>query len=697
MPLEPMNEVTFVGRLGSFTSVRAERRRTAGLPVLIALGDVEERQQDPVTRRIKRCDIRLSSASGRKLASGEMKRPEVPEGRDPRNESLRQDARAKAVGRGLPYYFTCNMAEVVLYEVAPRPGEEDKEVKSYTLAPVRHSREVEANIAQIEEGWATFLDELEEKLQAVASARPSVTSEDVLALKNAIYAIADEALLRVERALRDDPSLADDVREEALRTFGLPVALNPRFPAQQRAEVLQAIRLGIFVVAQKLVLYRVLAEVGPRRATTFTLDTLNLPETSTDPLVVRALLDRAVAQAITRSRDYETAFLPTPLVDVVFTAPLGPDEVAECRVGEVWAELARAVESASWTAIERNLVGFLYEVIVEPDFRRELGQFYTREDVVDVLTSFAVRTPADVVLDPSAGGGSFVRSAYQRKRELGAQHEQALAGVWAFEIAAFAAELTTITLATADPHEPAAYPRVLLRDFFDVKPGVTTDLQLPGDPEPLKVPATFDAVIGNPPYISYRHQTSQSKVISALSKAPKTVHFPRFSGKSDEFVWFLAHATTFLGEGGRLAFVVSSALLFSDYGIPLIRFLGSHYRIVAVVDSMVERWFVDADTNTVLLMLERTNDAQARRENNIRFIRLRRPFAQLLPAPHETTRRQALEDLVDELTGLPAGEADPRFVAKLVPQGDQGGLEFVPRAAEDGVELGEESEGEGND
>ena len=56
MPLESMNEVTFVVRLGSFTSVRAERRRAAGLPVLIALGDVEERQVDPAAKRLERPD-----------------------------------------------------------------------------------------------------------------------------------------------------------------------------------------------------------------------------------------------------------------------------------------------------------------------------------------------------------------------------------------------------------------------------------------------------------------------------------------------------------------------------------------------------------------------------------------------------------------------------------------------------------------
>jgi type I restriction-modification system DNA methylase subunit len=185
-----------------------------------------------------------------------------------------------------------------------------------------------------------------------------------------------------------------------------------------------------------------------------------------------------------------------------------------------------------------------------------LGQHYTREDVVDLLTTFAVRQPGDKVLDPASGAGSFARAAYVRKRDLGANHEDALASTWAFEVSAFAAELTTITLVTADSTEPAAYPRVVLRDFFDLRPGTVTELAIPGVPGPLTIPSVFDAAIGNPPYVSYRHQTNQSRVLNALATAPTDIRLPRFSGKSDEYVWFVVHATSFLQKGGRLAFVV---------------------------------------------------------------------------------------------------------------------------------------------
>jgi hypothetical protein len=79
-------------------------------------------------------------------------------------------------------------------------------------------------------------------------------------------------------------------------------------------------------------------------------------------------------------------------------------------------------------------------------------------------------------------------------------------------------------------------------------------------------------------------------------------------------------------------------MIFSDYGIALIRFIGRHYRIRAVVDSIVERWFPEADTNTVLLFLERETDAAQREENAMRFVRLRRPLAQIIPSPGNADR-----------------------------------------------------------
>ena len=341
MPNEAMNELTFAGWLAEFTATRAQRRQDSGEPVLIASGAIEERQVD-ADGRVRRCDLRFNSSSGRKLASGELKRPEVAEGRDPRNEKLRFDARRKAIARGLPYYFTCNIADVVLYAVALKPNEDDSEVGSFNLAKITRSAQAPAYREQISQRWSEFLDALETKLTAVGRTRPTVTTEDVIAIRDAIYAVAAEVLPRALRRVRADPTLAEELRAEANRSFNFPAALQDRYPDRFREEITQLLRFGTFVVTQKLVLYRVLEDAGPRRTDPFRLDPLDVSKTSTDPQGIRAALDQAFSLAIRRSRDYETAFLPQPLVDLVFSDPEGSDEADNTQVGGVWAQLLRA-------------------------------------------------------------------------------------------------------------------------------------------------------------------------------------------------------------------------------------------------------------------------------------------------------------------------------------------------------------------
>ena len=72
---------------------------------------------------------------------------------------------------------------------------------------------------------------------------------------------------------------------------------------------------------------------------------------------------------------------------------------------------------------------------------------------------------------------------------------------------------------------------------------------------------------------------------------------------------------------------------------------------------MIERWFPDADTNTVLLLLERESDPTQRADNVIRFVRLRRPLTHFLPdRANVPERRDALEDLVALITTAAAAE-----------------------------------------
>ena len=57
------------------------------------------------------------------------------------------------------------------------------------------------------------------------------------------------------------------------------------------------------------------------------------------------------------------------------------------------------------------------------------GAYYTDRAVADFLVRWAVRGSADVVLDPSFGGGVFLRAAAERVEALGGHPARQVFGV----------------------------------------------------------------------------------------------------------------------------------------------------------------------------------------------------------------------------------------------------------------------------
>jgi hypothetical protein len=60
---------------------------------------------------------------------------------------------------------------------------------------------------------------------------------------------------------------------------------------------------------------------------------------------------------------------------------------------------------------------------------KALGAYYTDEEIANFLVTWAIRSQQDVVLDPSFGGGVFLRAAASRIRILGGTPSKQVAGV----------------------------------------------------------------------------------------------------------------------------------------------------------------------------------------------------------------------------------------------------------------------------
>jgi hypothetical protein len=262
-------------------------------------------------------------------------------------------------------------------------------------------------------------------------------------------------------------------------------------------------------------------------------------------------------------------------------------------------------------------------MIEERREKHRYGQHYTPQSVARLLAAFAVRSPSDSVFDPACGDGRLLAAALSRKQSLSSAGDDFANGLSGIDRSLAAVKLARRTGALVER-----------KDFFDLEPSAKP----------------FDAIIGNPPYIRHEVMGADDKRrIQArldLDRLRSTdVFWPRWSGRSDIYVFFFARAIRFLKRSGRLVFLTASSWLDSGYGEALREFLLNNFRIVAVIESAVESFFSDASINTAITVLEREEDEEKRQSNTVRFAQLLKPVDEIIGSEQTDAARDFARSL----------------------------------------------------
>lgn len=210
---------------------------------------------------------------------------------------------------------------------------------------------------------------------------------------------------------------------------------------------------------------------------------------------------------------------------------------------------------------------------------KALGAYYTDAQIADFLVCWAIRTPADRVLDPSFGGGVFLRSACKRLRHLRGNPRASVFGV---EI------------------DPAVHRCISekLKDEFDI------------DPDHLRLSDFFalpavsftgvTAVVGNPPFIRYQRFTGDVRA-RALARCLETGVV--LSELTSSWVPFILHSSAMLADGGRLAMVVPAEIGHARYAEPMLEYLRRSFKAVTFL-TFQKRLFPHLNEDTLLLLAE---------------------------------------------------------------------------------------------
>lgn len=201
-------------------------------------------------------------------------------------------------------------------------------------------------------------------------------------------------------------------------------------------------------------------------------------------------------------------------------------------------------------------------------------------------------------------------------------------------VSKFASHLSAINLTIRDLPSAMNYPQVANSDFFKLKFGEQFPIGVPtfnldGEP-PIKRFTDFDrvdVVIGNPPYT--REQEIEERSFEGYKRAIIRIINQEWENKynlplkSSIYVHFFYHAIKFLKNGGRLGYVTSNSWLDANYGNALKEFLLGETKILAIIESRIEKWFSAPEVNTIITIVEKCSNKKERDSNEVVFVSIK--------------------------------------------------------------------------
>ena len=227
--------------------------------------------------------------------------------------------------------------------------------------------------------------------------------------------------------------------------------------------------------------------------------------------------------------------------------------------------------------------------------------------IAALLARWALRTPADQVLDAGFGEGVFLLESAKRLLALGTPVRRLatqLHGVDSHPEAVQALQRTFRSYGL-----PAELPEVVAGDFFDV--------QFP----------QVDVLIGNPPYVRRWWQRD----VDALQVIAEQIDdVGQFSRLTDLACYFVIHGARFLKPGGRLALIVSDSWLDMRYGTAFKNYLLRAFRLRGMV-GFQSQVFPDVLVRPVVILAEKRPIGRPPGRSRVAFVSLNGRIPKMLP------------------------------------------------------------------
>lgn len=237
-----------------------------------------------------------------------------------------------------------------------------------------------------------------------------------------------------------------------------------------------------------------------------------------------------------------------------------------------------------------DVLGAIYQGILDRKLRKDLGEFYTDQEVVEYILARvglreAVETGAQVrLLDPSCGSGAFLVQAAGIVKDADAKRslpksdvqERIGAAIHGLDINHFAVYIADMNLLfatfdlTAETRQPARFSvhriNSLLRDSLV---GFVSTGSSPESAEVMRDAAqcrdsTYSFVVGNPPYVRAERLPDEDR--DHLKRIYADMHD---GGNVDLAVYFIRRALDWLEPGGMLGLILPRAIADAAFARPV--------------------------------------------------------------------------------------------------------------------------------
>lgn len=671
---ETINEVDFCGKMATaMTAIFATFRETCPF--------VEARLEGMGSSRSKRArkDLRIYGPHNKIVLTGEVK---LPGGVGAFDSGEVKNAHDKAEDANVQYFFTWDVNTFALWDRArwQKPLME-RRVNVWPLRLDLTSPQEVARPETLDHIERRFLPNLIRDLAEIVSGRRrdwALPPDEVFLRSLESHLDWPVSLLRRYMHAEAGSSKKFDLNLQAWLTSQDRVfARND--PALWREAVDNAARTLAYIWTNRFIFYKALRARWPE-----------LPKLELAPSIktgdrARERLATLFRKAAGVSGDYESLLFPEEH-DWANDLAYAPDGSVDA-----WRGFLKNIEDVDFSKVPSDIVGLIFQKLVSPDERHRFGQHFTGPDAVDLINAFCIRKANASVLDPSCGSGSFLVRAYYRKKAMDKKrdHTAMLGDLFGCDVALYPAHLATLNLAAREINDEANYPRIARDSFFDIDPKkkfceIPVHAAKAGENGGIRkaavtIPA-LDAVVGNPPYVRQEKIDKKEKPrIAALMDAAfkGTV----FSGRADYHCYFWPHAARLLKEGAYFGFLTSAQWLDVDYGFALQRWMLKNFKVIAILESSVERWFPDARVKTCITILQRCAGERERMDNPVRFVRFEKPLAEIIGVPHtsevgagaeeqERLRQSAVDRVRDRIERRTTSEHNDDWRLLVKRQGD---------------------------